>query len=113
MQVESSAQSPRLHELSALPERVTYVLLRDPFDPSCERKLGRCHHLRMNACGLVDDVEKLLSTCPLGERATRKAPRTNLIPGDALQLAEPLPVDELAAREPRKRAAFENLEMHS
>ena len=66
----------------------------------------------MNARRLVDDVEKLLGMCALGERATRKAPRANLFPGNALQLAEPLPVDELAAREPRERATFEDLEMH-
>jgi hypothetical protein len=66
----------------------------------------------MNARRLVGDVEKVLRTCAFGERAARKAPRTNFVPGNALQLDEPLPVDKLAAREPRERATFEDLEMH-
>ena len=112
MQVERSAQSPCLHELSALPERVAYVRLRESVDPFRKRKLCCGHHLRVNAGRFADDLEKVLRTCALGERAAHQAPRANLVPGDALQLEESLSVDELAAGEPCQRAAFEDLEMH-
>jgi hypothetical protein len=66
----------------------------------------------VDATGLVHDLEEPLRTRALGERAAREAPSPNLVPGDALQLEEPLSVDELAAHEPGKRAPFEDLEMH-
>jgi hypothetical protein len=66
----------------------------------------------MHAAEVVSDFEQTVGTSARRQEAARKAPRTNLVPGNALQLEEPLPVDELAAREPRERAAFEDLEMH-
>ena len=112
MEMKGPAQRPRLHELPAVPERVADVLLRDPLDASGELQLGRRLNLRVDATRLVHDLEESLRTRALGERAARETPRTDIGPGDALQLEKPLSVDELAAHEPGKRAPFEDLEMH-
>jgi hypothetical protein len=109
MEVEGAAQRPRLHELPTLPERVTDVLLRDPVDPGGELQLGRCLDLRVDSTGFVRDLDEPVRACALGERAAGKTPRTNLVPGNALQLEELLPVDELAAGEPGECAAFQDL----
>jgi hypothetical protein len=109
MEMEGPAQRPRFHELPTLPERVTDVLLRDPIDPRGELQLGRRLNLRVDSTGFVRNLDEPVRAGAFGERAAGKAPRTNVVPANALQLEELLPADELAASEPGECAALQDL----
>jgi hypothetical protein len=67
MEVKRPAQSPRLHELAALPERVADVLLRDPFDTRGELQLRRRLNLCVDAAGFVHDLDEPVRACAPGE----------------------------------------------
>ncbi len=113
MEMKGAAQRPSLHELTAVPERVANLLLGDAGDAHSELQLGRRLDLRVDATCLVHHLDEAVCGCALGEGATRNAPRADLVPRDALQLEEPLSVDELAPAEPGERAALDDLEMDS
>jgi len=67
MEVEGSAQRPRFHERSALPERLADVLPRDPFDARGELQLRRRLNLCVDSAGFVQDLEEPVRARALGE----------------------------------------------
>ena len=81
MEVECPLRCPRLHELTALPEGVADVLLRDPVDPHCELQLRRCLDLGVHAADVVNDFEQTVGARPHRQEAARKPTRANLVPG--------------------------------
>ena len=110
MEVERSAQRPRLHELATFPEGFADILLRDPFEARGELKLGRRLNLRVHAAEVVDDFEQTVGAGPRRQEAALETARANLSHvGNGLE--EPFAVDELAAGKPGKRAALEYLDV--
>jgi hypothetical protein len=61
---------------------------------------------------VVNDFDQTVRARSRRQEAARKAPPTNRVPGNVLQLEKPLAVDEPAATEPGERTALENLEMY-
>ena len=72
MEVECPAQAPRLDELTALPEGVADILLRDPVDAPGELQLRRRLNLRMHPTDVVNDFEQTVGARPHSQEATRE-----------------------------------------
>src|SRR4029077_20031861 len=109
MQVERPAYRPRLDQRAIVPQRIAHVLLDDSVDAGVQGELGRGLDLRVDPARVARDLDDALRPCPFRHEAPGKSPRTNLVPGEALQLEEPLTVDELAAADEPEGALLENL----
>src|SRR5580765_4338366 len=111
MQVERSANRPCLDQRALAPQRIAHVLLDDPVDAGVQGKLGRGLDLRVDPARAMRNLDAALRPCPFRHEAPGESPRTNLVPGDALQLEEPLAVDELAAVDEPEGTLLEYLNM--
>jgi hypothetical protein len=67
----------------------------------------------MDAGRRADHVDEALRRRSIGQVVALEPSRPDLVPGDADQLEKPLPLEELAAREPGEDAALEDLDVRS
>jgi hypothetical protein len=81
VEVEPSANRPRLDERASLPQRRADVGLND-VDAGGKLELGRCLDLRMHAAQAADDLDEPVAACTLAQRRTRQTARAYLIPSD-------------------------------
>src|SRR5580765_3703911 len=96
MQVERAANRPRLDQSAIAPQRIAHVLLDDLIDAGVQGELSRSLDLRVDPARVARNLDDAFRPCTFRHEAPGESPRTNLVPGDTLQLEEPLTVDELA-----------------